>query len=43
MKSETQVEQRLKKLKKLYANADSGSGVETILMSAIDEMEWVLR
>ena len=43
MKTEKEIRKRFVVLEDMCASADSGSERETVLMSAIDELEWVLR
>ena len=43
MKSEVEIKKRLKTLEDWCARANNGSDREIALMSAIDELEWVLQ
>lgn len=43
MKSEAEIKERLKTLEDWCAKADSRSEREMVLLSAIDELEWILQ
>jgi hypothetical protein len=43
MKTKTEIEERLAKYSVFKAGADVGSERELVLVSAIDELNWVLR